>query len=32
KLGVMSGFIYLWGIWGAVWGLNISMALQALLI
>jgi len=25
KLLIMFGFIYQWGIWGAVWGLNLSM-------
>jgi len=32
KLLIMSGFIYQWGIWGAVWGLNLSALIQALLI
>jgi len=32
KLLIMSGFIYQWGIWGAVWGLNLSMLVQGLLI
>jgi len=32
KLAIMAGFIYQWGIWGAVWGLNVSMLLQMLLI
>ena len=32
KLLIMSGFIYQWGIWGAIWGLNLSMLVQPLLI
>ena len=32
KLIIMCSFIYLWGIMGAVWGLNISIAVQMLLI
>lgn len=32
KLFIMFGFIYQWGIWGAVWGLNLSMLVQPLLI
>jgi len=32
KLFIMCGFIYQWGIMGAVWGLNLSMAVQASLI
>ncbi len=32
KLAIMAGFIYQWGIWGAVWGLNVGMLLQMLLI
>ena len=32
KLLIMFGFIYQWGVWGAVWGLNLSVAVQALLI
>jgi len=31
KLLIMSGFIYQWGILGAVWGLNLSMVVQTLL-
>lgn len=32
KLVIMFGFIYQWGIWGAVWGLNLSMLIHPLLI
>lgn len=32
KLLIIVGFIYQWGIWGAVWGLNLSMLIQPLLI
>jgi O-antigen/teichoic acid export membrane protein len=32
KLAIMFGFIYQWGVWGAVWGLNLSMLVQSLLI
>lgn len=32
KLFIMSSFIYLWGIMGAVWGLNLSVAVQMMLI
>jgi len=32
KLVIMAGFIYQWGIWGAVWGLNVSMLLHLLFI
>jgi len=32
KLLIMAGFIYQWGIWGAIWGLNLSVLIQALLI
>ena len=32
KLLIMFGFIYQWGIWGAVWGLNLSMLVHPLLI
>jgi len=32
KLVIMAGFIYQWGIWGAVWALNIGWLLQMLLI
>lgn len=32
KLFIMCGFIYMWGLMGAVWGLNLSMAVQGVLI
>lgn len=32
KIVIMFSFIYMWGLWGAVWGLNLSMVIQALLI
>jgi len=32
KLAIMAGFIYRWGVWGAVWGLNLSMLVQSILI
>jgi O-antigen/teichoic acid export membrane protein len=32
KLLIMFSFIYLWGLWGAVWGLILSTVIQALLI
>lgn len=32
KLLIMFSFIYQWGIWGAVWALNLSMLVQPLLI
>lgn len=32
KLLIMCSFIYLWGIMGAVWGLNLSMTVQMFLI
>lgn len=32
KILIMFSFIYMWGLWGAVWGLNLSMVIQALLI
>jgi O-antigen/teichoic acid export membrane protein len=32
KILIMFVFIYTWGLWGAIWGLNLSMVIQALLI
>lgn len=32
KLFIMYSFIYLWGLMGAVWGLNLSIVVQMLLI
>ena len=32
KILIMFSFIYMWGLWGAVWGLNLSMVIQALLL
>jgi len=32
KLFIMCSFIYMWGLMGAVWGLNLSMVIQMLLI
>ena len=32
RLAIMSGFIYQWGIMGAVWALNLNMVIHVLLI
>ncbi len=32
KLLIISGFIYQWGIWGAIWGLNLSMLVHSLMM